>query len=203
MIAGSWQTLAGSALGLALAFALVGCVVGPVKGGEHTTRELQSMGEDEGAKLAAIATRSTLARYDGALADVWRVWTTGEAGIRARKPSGPLTPEQAQQWADAIASVLLRAALVRDNKLATLDRRRAAELEQIQTLHRNQIAAVNGIVAGWAAQGEVTSGQYRAWLGVFREGAAFYVEQKHIREVREEAAEAARREAEAAEHGEE
>lgn len=183
-----------------LFLALGGCVTGPVTKGEYQTRELQAMGEDEGAKLAAIATRSTLRSYSAQMADVWRTWTTGEAKVRGRKPSGDLTPAQAQQWADVVASALLRAAMIRDNKLATLDRKRATEIEQIQTLQRNQIAAINGIVAGWAAQGEVTAGQYRAWLGVAREGASFWIEQQHIREVRKEAEEAARRESEEAEH---
>lgn len=185
------------------AFVLVGCVTGPITEGPHRTQDLQDLSGSEGAKLAEIATRNTLANYAAKMAHVWRVWEEGAAEIKAKKPSGELTPEQTVVWASTVAETLLGAAQVRDDKLATLDRKRAREIEQIRKLHANQISAVDGIVEGWRAQGQISSEQYRAWLEVGKLGASMYLEQQHIKRVRKEAEEAARAAAAAEEHSEE
>ena len=186
-----------SALTVAL-FIVSGCVTGPVTEGPATTRGLSELSGSEGAKLVAIATRGTMGWYSGKMARVWRIWERGEARVKGKLPSGDLTPAQAQTWANTQADALLKAA---SDKLATLDRKRAVVLENIRKLHANQIAAVDGIIAGWRAQGKVTREQYRTWLDVGRYGAGLYIEQQHIKRVREEAKKAAAEEAEA-ENGE-
>lgn len=176
---------------LVVLFLATGCVTGPVEKGPVKTRDVQAMGEDEGRKLAEIATRNTAARYDSLMAQVWRVWKRGEARLKNKKPSGQLTPEQVQQWTNVVAAQLIDAAQARDDKLQTLNRKRTTELEHIIKLQNNQIAILAGVIKAWAVQGEISSGQFRAWLDVAQQGATFYIEQKNIKQLRKEAEEAA------------
>ncbi|KKL03854.1 hypothetical protein LCGC14_2621970 [marine sediment metagenome] len=134
---------------------LSSCVTGPVQKGPVKTRDVQAMGEDEGRKLAEIATRNTGERYDGLTAQVWRTWKRGEAKLQNKKPSAQLTPDQVQLWANTIATQLIKAAQARDDKLQTLNRKRTTELEHIIKLQNNQIA----ILAGQAAKALVIAQQ--------------------------------------------
>lgn len=175
---------------------LVGCVTGPVKEGPVTTRNLQDLSTDEGAKLVGIAVRATMKAYDGDMALVWNEWKRGEGEIKAKKPSGDLTPDQARIWAATTADGLVELAAIRDNKLVTLDRKRVTELSNIRQLHANQVAVLDGIVAAWKAQGEVSTAQYMAWLSAAGAVYGAYHEQ-HIKHLREEAKKAAEEQAHA------
>ena len=178
---------------VALAVLPLGCITGPVA----QTREVEAMGVEEGRKLAELATRAVLARYQSAMAKVHTEWVAFATATKERRPSGTLTPDQAVTWATTVAETLLDGSILRDDKLAGLDGRRAVELQQINQLHANQVAALRSIVRSWAIQGEISQAQYVGWLEVAQKGATAYIENRSARKLRKEAEEAAKREAEA------
>lgn len=175
--------------------ALTGCVTGPVA----ETYNLQKIHGDEAHKLAEVATRQTMARYSSSMASAWRKWKRHEAKVKALKPSGSLTPEQAQIWAAKQGDTLVKGAEERDDLLNELDTKRALELEDINKLYANQMVVLASIVKGWAIQGKITSGQMAGWMEVAKFGAVAYIENRNAKRLRREAEEAAAREAEAEE----
>lgn len=174
---------------------VAGCVSGPVP----ETYELQRLNGDSSKKLAEIAIRQTLARYSSAMARTWRIWKAHEARVKGHKPSGDLTPDQAQRWANEQGDTLVEGAEARDDSLASLDSRRAVELQDINKLHANQMATLASIVKGWAIQGKISTQQMAGWMEVAQFGVATYIENRNAKRLRKEAEEAARREAEAEE----
>lgn len=179
---------------------LGGCVTGPVTPDQskYSTRAFVNMGEKEGAVVAAIATRNILDNYSSKMANVWSLWEAAKADIGSTPPLPNMTVDQIKLHTNAIAEELLKAATIRDNQLSTLDRNRATELEQVNLAHSNQMKVLEGIVEAWRVQGEISTEQWRMWLSVAAKGAAVYMEQQHIKEVRKEAKKAAEAEKAAA-----
>ena len=121
---------------------LLGCVTPPPK--EATA--LKNVGDGEVHKMRIIAERSIKREYDGYMADVWKAWEDIYKKAEEAPPKG-LVP----------ASFMISITKKRDAKLRRIEANRQAELEQLRTLHKNQIAVSSGIYDAWDSQGRANA----------------------------------------------